>query len=121
MKKVLTKDLIIGINYFDAMVLPTEMKFIGLDETGDPNFTYVSGEKTYGTGKIMFFKHCEFYELGEEVLPTQVRIKPYRGGFRFDITFANGEKPNHVYNTRAAAKKGLKDLAEALTNYEIVK
>ena len=33
MKKVLTKDLIIGINYFDAMVLPTEMKFIGLDET----------------------------------------------------------------------------------------
>ena len=53
--------------------------------------------------------------------PTKVRIKPYRGGFRFEITFANGKKPNHIYNTRAAAKKGLKDLAEALTNYEIVK
>ena len=60
------KYVITGINYFDAMVLPTEMKFIGLDETGDPNFTYVSGEKIYGTGKIMFFKHCEFYELGEK-------------------------------------------------------
>ena len=50
---------------------------------------------------------------------TKVRIKPYRNGFRFEITFANGKKPNHVYNTRAAAKKGLKDLAEALTNYEV--
>ena len=92
MKKVLTKDLIIGINYFDP--------FYRDWETGDPNFTYVSGEKTYGTGKIMFFKHCEFYELGEEVLPTQVRIKPCRCGFRFDITFANGEKPNHVSQSR---------------------
>ena len=57
----------------------------------------------------------------KEFNTTKVRIKPYRNGFRFEITFANGKKPNHVYNTRAAAKKGLKDLAEALTNYEIVK
>ena len=46
----------------------------------------------------------------KEFNTTKVRIKPYRNGFRFEITFANGKKPNHVYNTRAAAKKGLKDL-----------
>ena len=84
--------------------------------------TYTGGEfdgvePEYGLSKRWPVSNFEYKEFNT----TKVRIKPYRNGFRFEITFANGKKPNHVYNTRAAAKKGLKDLAEALTNYEIVK
>ena len=84
--------------------------------------TYTGGEfdgvePKHGLSKRWPVSNFEYKELKT----TKVRIKPYRNGFRFEITFANGKKPNHVYNTRAAAKKGLKALAEALTNYEIVK
>ena len=79
--------------------------------------TYTGGEfdrvePEYGLSKRWPVSNFEYKECNT----TKVRIKPYRGGFRFEITFANGKKPNHVYNTRAAAKKGLKALAEALTN-----
>ena len=84
--------------------------------------TYTGGEfdgvePEYGLSKRWPVFNFEYKEFNT----TKVRIKPYRNGFRFEITFANGKKPNHVYNTRAAAKKGLKALAYALTNYEIVK
>lgn len=69
MKKIESKDLVIGQEYYDLDCLDLKksavLKFMGFDKVKDPYFKYVRGESTYNEnekGFIPMFKFVTFYQ-----------------------------------------------------------